>query len=122
MARHTVCARDDIVVGELTPVTLDGGISIVLFRSQFDEIRAFSGVCPHQGARLEFGCVSHLTQGDEANMITVDTGVQILRCPWHGFAFDMQTGHPVVKNAKRQHLRLKIYDVEIDNDQVVVVA
>ena len=120
MARHTVCKLSDVMKGKIVPATV-GRAVIVISRDATGEVRAFAGRCPHQGARLEFGQVTEMVEGETVNDLSVDKTHHVLRCPWHGFEFSLNTGQAVVQNAIGKYLRLRRYEVEIDGDDVIVV-
>jgi nitrite reductase/ring-hydroxylating ferredoxin subunit len=42
---------------------------------------------------------------------------RILRCPWHGFEFDLATGRSL---ADPTRLRVKTYSVVVENGQLVI--
>lgn len=121
MARHAVCKVSDVEEGKVFPATV-GKARIVISRDTGGKISAFAGRCPHQGACLEFGQVTDMVEGDRLNDLTVDKSHAVLRCPWHGFEFSLQTGQAVVANNIGKYLRLRAYEVEIDGDDVVVVT
>jgi nitrite reductase/ring-hydroxylating ferredoxin subunit len=118
MKRHSVCSVDDVVADKMKPVQI-GRATVLLTRLASGDIRAVASRCPHQGASLEHGCVTGRTEGTRSNELhLVDPG-SVLRCPWHGFEFDLVTGHALVEKAG---LKLRAYPVEIENGQVVVVV
>lgn len=120
MARaHDVAAAEDITAGELTPVRL-GRSTIVLTRLPCGALRAFSGRCPHHGARLEFGCITGLAQGPAREEIAITREGEVLRCPWHGFEFDLRSGDPAVSAPQANALRLRFFDAEERDGRVVV--
>lgn len=121
MGRHRVCRLDDLAVGRLTPAALGRG-KILLSRLPTGEVRAFASRCPHQGADLEHGCIAGYSDGERPNEIAVVRPGEIIRCPWHGFEFCLLSGQPTVADAGHRRLRLRMYDVEIDGDDVVVVT
>ena len=121
MARHTVCRLEDLPVGKIVPANA-GRARIVLSREETGEVRAFAGRCPHQGAHLEFGCITDLTEGERPNEISVDKSCSVLRCPWHGFEFSLATGQAVVADERGRFLKLRSYEVQIDGDDVIVVT
>jgi nitrite reductase/ring-hydroxylating ferredoxin subunit len=54
--------------------------------------RVLRGLCPHQGAALSGGVLcGHMAAGEiaEYRLERVD---EIVRCPWHGWEFDSETG------------------------------
>lgn len=121
MARHTVCRASEVVPDRLTPATV-GRSPIVLVRLPSGKIRALGGRCPHQGAALQFGAVSGMTESDTPNNLTVCRPGEILRCPWHGFEFSLLDGKPLTLAAPNNPMRLRFYEVEVDGEDVVVVT
>ena len=119
--KHRVCAADDVAAGVLTPVRV-GRSTIVLTRLPGGALRAFAGRCPHQGARLEFGCVTGLNEGPEHGRIAVGRDGEILRCPWHGFEFDLATGEPAVAPPEARAMRLRFYEVAEEDGAVMVTT
>lgn len=77
-----VIALNELKEGEMFPLSVRGQ-PIVLVR-QGDEVRAFSGRCPHRSAPMEQGayCKSSV-HGD------------VLVCPWHKAVFSAETGRLV---------------------------
>ena len=80
--------------------------------------RAFSNSCPHEGGPVCEGTVTGmLTQGPETNWKPewVKEG-EILYCPWHGTAFDLNDGRSIV----RQGLCIRSYPVSVSEGRVKV--
>ncbi|MBY0254184.1 MAG: Rieske (2Fe-2S) protein [Methylobacterium organophilum] len=121
MARHTVCKAAEVEGGKLTEVIV-GRSPVVLSRLPSGEIRAVGGRCPHQGAALRHGCVTGTTDAGEPNRLSYGREGEILRCPWHGFEFSLVDGQPTVAGSGPGQMRLRVYDVEISGDEVVVVT
>lgn len=118
MSRQRVCAVSE-VTGGILPVTTPRG-TILLTRLPSGAIKAITSRCPHQGANLAHGCVTGLSHADQPNHLQTERAGEILRCPWHGFEFDLMSGLAVVDRG-RPRLRLKQFPVEIENDDVFVV-
>lgn len=118
--RHTVCDVSTLETGTIKQATI-GRRTILLSRLPNGEIRAFSGKCPHQGADLAYGCISGTTTGTHPNEVAFERPGEILRCPWHGFEFSLIDGEPAVKSSASLPMRLRFFDVEIDDGKVVVV-
>lgn len=114
--RHTICKVDDVVAGALLPASI-GRSPLIVYRLPTGDIKAVSGRCPHQGADFRHACVTGYTSGDNPHTVVVDRVGEILRCPWHGFEFDLVTGRPLVESPTMQ---LREYRVVIEGDQVVV--
>jgi nitrite reductase/ring-hydroxylating ferredoxin subunit len=119
MPHQFVCKLAEIETGRLKAVSI-GRARIVLCRLPSGEVRAFSSRCPHQGANLAAGCIVGAPTADRPNVITVERLSEVVRCPWHGFEWDLVTGLPLVPEPARWPLRLRFYEVAIDGDNVVV--
>ena len=112
----TVCKRSDLAEGRLTPV-LDGRLVITLI--QGDPI-AVSGRCPHQGAALEHGQITGRVVATANNAVDVDTTCPVLRCPWHGFEYDLASGLPLAGEPGHRRMRLRRFKAHIEGDNVMV--
>ncbi|MCG8446964.1 MAG: Rieske 2Fe-2S domain-containing protein [Hyphomicrobiales bacterium] len=117
--RHDVCASKEVTIGTLKPVKV-GRMTVVLARLPCGSLRAVSGRCPHHGARLEFGCITGLTEAIGRDAMKMEREGEILRCPWHGFEFDLVSGEPAVAPPSARSMRLRFFDVAEDNERVLV--
>jgi nitrite reductase/ring-hydroxylating ferredoxin subunit len=117
MNRHRVCRDDEVAGNALKPVAMGRG-TILLTRLPSGEIKAIASRCPHQGADLAYGCITGHAYSDRPNELHMDRPGQILRCPWHGFEFDLASGESVADQGK---LRLRRFNVEIENGDVFIV-
>jgi 3-phenylpropionate/trans-cinnamate dioxygenase ferredoxin subunit len=90
MARHVVARTSDIPPGGNKVFGIDGR-DIVVFHVN-GEFFALLNRCPHEGAPLEkAACVARLTS-PEPGVYHRDRVGELLRCPWHGWEFDMRNG------------------------------
>lgn len=121
MTRHVVCKLSDLEVGKITPAKI-GRSAIVLAKLPSGEVRAVSAQCPHQGADLQQGCIWGRTESDEVNHLHYCNFGETLRCPWHGFEFSLIDGRPAVPDSAQLPLRLRMYDVKIEGNDVVITA
>lgn len=117
--KHDVCSSEELVTGELKPVKI-GRTTIVLTRLPSGDVKAINGRCPHHGAKLEFGCLTGYAHSEERENIDMSREGEILRCPWHGFEFDLQTGDPVVTPLEANAMRLRFFEVAEENGRVMV--
>ena len=69
---------------------------------------AYRNVCPHAGAPVCQGHVCGTTAPSQVGEYILARKNEILRCPWHGWEFDLLTGQHLVD----EKLKLKSYDVE----------
>lgn len=82
---------------------------------------AYRNVCPHAGAPVCQGTVCGTTFSGDVGEFTLARQGEILRCPWHGWEFDLLTGAQLV-DAK---MKLKSYAVDVQIpalDAIEVVA
>lgn len=119
MTKHILCKFDELAVGKITPAKI-GRSPVILSKLPSGEIRAVSGRCPHQGASLEHGCISGTTQSETLNEMTFCNYGETLRCPWHGFEFSLVDGLPMVNDATQLPMKLRLFDVKVEGDDVVV--
>ena len=71
---------------------------------------ALRNVCPHQGGPLCQGVLSgFVVPGGPGEYRYLRRG-EILRCPWHGWEFDVRTGQSYVDPART---RVRTYPVEL---------
>jgi 3-phenylpropionate/trans-cinnamate dioxygenase ferredoxin subunit len=90
MGRHVVAAVGEIAEGERKLVTLEGR-EIGVFNVK-GEFYALLNKCPHSGAELCRGMVIGLAQSDAPGDYRLARPGEFLRCPWHGWEFDIRTG------------------------------
>jgi nitrite reductase (NADH) small subunit len=80
------------------------GIEIGLFRLADGSFRAYQDYCPHAGAPLCNGEIRF--EPDDAG--TAGPAQPVLRCPWHGWDFNLATGTHV----RLSSCRLEAFAVE----------
>lgn len=95
-----VAATEEIKDGH-SKVVLVGGEEVAVFRIG-DEFFAIANDCPHHGAAL---CEGYL----QGHTIT---------CPWHGWQFDLQTGHGLTVPG----LDAETFMVQVTDGRVRLVA
>jgi 3-phenylpropionate/trans-cinnamate dioxygenase ferredoxin subunit len=98
MAKHIVATVDEIPPGNRKLVELSGRL-IGVFNIN-GEYFALRSRCPHQGGPLCEGKLSGLVQSDKPGRYDYSRPAEILRCPWHGWEFDIRTGQSWVDPAK----------------------
>ena len=126
--RRVVCAVSELRPGERRVVDV-GGRSVGVFNVD-GRFYALRNSCPHQGGPLCLGRTVGLVRAERPGQITYTREGEILRCPWHGWEFDLATGRSVfdpnrtrVKSypVEVEELQAETYAVEIERDQVVVI-
>ena len=90
MSKHVVATVRDIPPGSRKRVMVKGRAVVV-----FNVDGAFFGIldrCPHQGGSLCEGKLIGLVEANEPGDYAYTRRGEILRCPWHGWEFDIRTG------------------------------
>jgi 3-phenylpropionate/trans-cinnamate dioxygenase ferredoxin subunit len=90
MSRHVVATVDEVPPGSRKLVTVKGR-PVALFNIKGEYFAIFN-VCPHQGGSLCAGALVGLTLSDEPGTYKYSRQGEMLRCPWHGWEFDVRTG------------------------------
>ncbi len=110
MAKHIVATVDEIPPGGRKIVDI-GGRSIGVFHIDGDYF-ALRNTCPHQGGPLCEGLLTGFLMADVPGEYTYTRRGEIVRCPWHGWEFDVKTGQSWWDPAST---RVRSYEVEIGN-------
>jgi len=86
-------------VAELPPggrrVVTHGKISLGVFNVE-GAFYAYRNICPHAGAPVCEGSISGTTLPSAVYEYKLGHAGCILRCPWHGWEFDLRTGEHLV--------------------------
>jgi 3-phenylpropionate/trans-cinnamate dioxygenase ferredoxin subunit len=109
MTPYIVGTVDEIPPGERKIIEVNG-ISIGVFNVH-GEFYAIRNSCPHQGAPLCLGSVRGTTLPSLPGEYKWGREGEIIRCPWHGWEFDLQTGRSLF-NPHR--CRVKAYEVTVE--------
>jgi 3-phenylpropionate/trans-cinnamate dioxygenase ferredoxin subunit len=88
--RYVVATTDEVAPGTSKLVTVRGR-EIGLFNVG-GSFYALLNRCPHEGASLCKGKITSLIESDEPGQYRVSRQGELLRCPWHGWEFDIKTG------------------------------
>lgn len=88
--KFVVARTEDVVPGKAFMAVVKGR-QIGIFNLDGDYF-ALLNRCPHQGAELCKGRVTHLVQSQKAGEVEVSREGEFLKCPWHGWEFDIRTG------------------------------
>ncbi len=99
MKRHPVAKAAEIPPGGRKIVSV-GRIEIGLFNVG-GEVHAYRNACPHAGAPVCLGRVSGTPLPSKVYEYIYGREGCILRCPWHGWEFDLTTGEHIVDPGTR---------------------
>ena len=112
---HDVCAADDVAPGQMIPVRA-GDTNVVVVRTRRGDLHALVDRCIHQGGPLSRGRLQDAVDGDRPGEYREDTGRMIVKCPWHGFEYDVVTGCALF-DARR---RVRALSVREEDGRVLV--
>lgn len=111
MGRHIVGKVRDFPLGEAKILDVAGrSIGVFHIKGAFYALR---NRCPHQGAELCKGRITGTTLPSDPGEYLWGRDGEILRCPWHGWEFDIKTGRSVFDPFT---CRVRAYEVTVEPD------
>jgi nitrite reductase (NADH) small subunit len=111
MGRHIVGPVSELPPGERRIVEAEGrSVGVFNVNGRYYALR---NVCPHQAAPLCLGSVKGMTLPTPPGEYKWGRDGEILRCPWHGWEFDITTGRSIF-NPHRT--RVKTYEVTVEDE------
>ena len=137
MTRHVVAAVSAFPPGTRRRVEVDGRAIVVL--NIDGAYFALPDRCPHKGGSLAAGVLTGLVSSATPGVYEYSKRGEILRCPWHGWEFDVRTGQSYCSGLKARarpfpvHIapggdivegpyRAETFPVRIEEDYVVLDA
>jgi 3-phenylpropionate/trans-cinnamate dioxygenase ferredoxin subunit len=115
--RHVVGRVEEIPPGARRIVRIDGrAIGVLNVDGRYYAIR---NVCPHHGAPLCEGRIEGTMLPSAPHEYVFGMRNRILRCPWHGFEFDLETGRSLFDP---EGMRVKVYPVTVETGQVTITV
>jgi len=109
VTRYVVAAVGEIPEGGCKIVTVAGReIGVFLVKGLY---AALINRCPHEGAALCRGVLVGLMAADRPGAYRLDRPGELLRCPWHGWEFDVFTGQSW---CEPDSVRARSYNVTVE--------
>jgi nitrite reductase/ring-hydroxylating ferredoxin subunit len=99
--RVVVCADRELAPGCMAAARIEL-LPVMVVRTGDGSLHGFVDRCLHQAARLSGGTLSG----------------EVLRCPWHGYEYDVRSGCALVD----PRLRLRRVRVEVEDEMIVAYA
>jgi len=90
VTRQVVAKASDVAPGQSLAINVKGR-DIGVFNVG-GEYFALANRCPHAGGPLCQGKIVALVQSERPGHYRLTRHQQFLRCPWHGWEFDIRTG------------------------------
>jgi nitrite reductase (NADH) small subunit len=115
LTQHVVCRAEDLPLGARKIIDIDGR-SIGVFNVG-GSLYAIRNLCPHRGAPLCEGTLGGTMLPSDPHTYVYGSDDRLLRCPWHGWEIDLETGKPKYNHAGG---RARTFPVAIVDGQVVV--
>jgi 3-phenylpropionate/trans-cinnamate dioxygenase ferredoxin subunit len=112
---HDVCSLDELAARGRVLARL-GGREIGVVLDGAGRPHALRNRCPHHGAPLCLGRVRLREQGTPGSY--APAAQEVLRCPWHGWEFELESGRCPEDPA----MRVAVYAVRVDDGRVLVEA
>jgi len=112
VAKHVISQLQDFPVGTRRIVEIDGrSIGVFNIRGRFYALRSS---CPHQGAPLCLGIIKGMNIATKPFEIYYGREDEIIKCPWHGWEFEIATGQSVFNPHK---VRVQTYEVTVEPEE-----
>lgn len=105
---------EDFPEGQFRLVRL-GKREIGVLKLANGRIYAVANFCPHRGAPLCKGAVGGTLVPSEPGDLIFGLDDGVLRCPWHGYEFALETGECLFTG---QRMRMRTYPVEVRDGRV----
>ena len=94
-----------------------GPIRVVVIRAKDGTLHGLAAKCLHQGGPLERGRLyDHTETTSGVGEYAVDPHREILKCPWHGYEYDIRTGQTVFD----ENRCLQTFTVREEGGQITV--
>ena len=93
-----------------------GGRAVGVVAEPDGTVHGIRNRCPHHGGPLCLGTVRERVEGGPG--VYALAGRHVLRCPWHGWEFDLETGACLDEPS----LRAAVYPARLEGGRVLVRA
>ena len=115
MKRQIVSRAADVAPGQCKIFNV-GGREIGVFNLG-GEYFGLANRCPHEGGPLCQGRIGPLIQSDGPGNYRLTRDKEFLRCPWHGWEFDIRTGQSW---CDPKSTRARQFDVKVESGEALV--
>lgn len=114
MKRHIAGQAANLLPGERLILDLDGrSVGVFNVAGRYFALR---NRCPHSGGPLCRGPITGTTLPTADYKFVYGREGRILRCAWHGWEFDIETGQALAD----PRYRAKTFPVTVENGDVVI--
>lgn len=113
--KYVVCKLEELPEGMVRTAELRGRKICII--NSGGEFFAMSSRCPHEGADLSYGRLGSLVKSTGAGHYERVRAGEVLRCPWHGWEFDVRTGQSW---CRPRTVKTKAFDVVCANGEDLI--
>ena len=117
MSKYVVAPVKDIPPGGRKLVEVRGR-PIVIFNLD-GEFFGMLDRCPHQGGSLCEGQLIGLVEANEPGEYKFSRQNEIVRCPWHGWEFDIRTGQSMCEPSR---IKATKYVIDVESGTAVTAG
>ena len=114
MNKYVVARVDEFPASGRLRVEVKGR-PIAIFRLG-EQFYALSNRCPHQGGSLCDGYRVGLVESPRPGQYDYSRSGEIIRCPWHGWEFDIRTG---LSHCRPKDLFVRQYPLEVEDGETL---
>lgn len=114
----------EVLVGSLDELKLGqfkilkaGGREIGVVLDSGGKVHAILNYCPHRGAPICKGVITGTALPCEPGKMSYGMEGHILKCPWHGYEYDLDSGQAVFNMSK---LRIMKFESNVRDGNVYV--
>jgi 3-phenylpropionate/trans-cinnamate dioxygenase ferredoxin subunit len=116
MGKHIVASVAELPPGERRIVEVEGrSIGVFNVHGQFYALR---NRCPHQAAPLCLGAIKGMAMPSQPGEYLWAREGEIIRCPWHGWEFDITSGRSIFNPHRVRVAAYKVTVEAADAEQV----
>ncbi len=112
--KQVICAAADLAAGQMVSAKI-GPMPIVVIRTETGELYGLLDKCLHMGGQLSKGRILTAQNGQACGEYVEETGRFVVKCPWHGYEYDVRTGATLFD----EDLKLRTFSVREENGQIV---
>jgi 3-phenylpropionate/trans-cinnamate dioxygenase ferredoxin subunit len=128
VAWYDVGSVEDFAQPRFLPTTIPGK-DVWVMRTPDGRWYALKNTCPHQGGPICMGEVRGTFLPSEPGEYVFGREYGMIKCPYHGWEFDLETGQPLFTPGNERVVRYDVqvgpaslYEVKVEDGRVYVSA
>jgi nitrite reductase/ring-hydroxylating ferredoxin subunit len=112
--KQVICKAEELKPGDMRSARF-GPMPIVVIRTSTGSLYGLLDKCLHQGGQLSRGKLLTATNGETSGDYREEDGRVIVKCPWHGYEYDVSTGCTLFDEERR----IRVFKVREEDGQIV---